>query len=114
MVLRLNLHFRLVQPPLFEKRVSTIETTNPTMDQLFPNPKLKLREQLREVIRFKLFMLIRLVDKWVVRVGTERSAAVREASAAAGAVVLRLVCDTAALRRLSANRIRTVFSYLVI
>jgi hypothetical protein len=55
MVLRLNLHFRLVHPPFFEKRVSTIETTNPTMDQLLPNPKLKLREQLREVIRFKHF-----------------------------------------------------------
>ena len=64
-------------------------------------------------------MLIRLADKFVIRVRMGRSAAVQEASAAAGANVLRLVCpssvaelrrvdDTAALRRLSTNRISMV------
>src|SRR4051794_24604894 len=34
---------------------STIEPTKATMDKLVPNPKLKLRDQLKEVMRFKHF-----------------------------------------------------------
>ena len=55
-------------------------------------------------------LLIRFVDKSVIRVRMSRSAAVREVPAAAGASVLRLVCDTAALRRLPTNRIGRVDS----
>ena len=75
-----------------QKQYIRTPAVNPEIDSTLPD---------------KFGVQIRLVDKLVRQVQTGRSAAVREASAAAGADVLRLVCDTTALRRLSANRIRT-------
>jgi len=52
-----NCHFSLVQPHFPASLGRTIESTNTTMERFIPNPKLKLKEQLREVMRFKHFSI---------------------------------------------------------
>ncbi|HEU5122653.1 MAG TPA: hypothetical protein VFW05_01175 [Verrucomicrobiae bacterium] len=47
-----NCHFSPVQPRFSASLGPTVESTNTTMERFIPNPKLKLKEQMREVMRF--------------------------------------------------------------
>jgi Site-specific recombinase XerD len=55
LVTTLNPGFKLVQQGFSESLRVIIEPGKTTMDRFLPNPKLKLREQLREVMRFRHF-----------------------------------------------------------
>src|SRR5277367_1063910 len=59
MKMTLNLGFCFVQSFFFVKSLGIIKPDKTTLatplERLLPNPKLKLREQLREVMRFKHF-----------------------------------------------------------
>ena len=49
----INPHFPLVEQPVSGSLARTIDPEKATVDKFLPNPKLKLREQLHEVMRFK-------------------------------------------------------------
>ncbi len=65
MVLTVNRRFTLVQPDFLRVAVVLLKPANTTMEKFVPNPKLKLRGQLREVMRFKHFSIRTEQAYWI-------------------------------------------------